>query len=83
MSFRLILKNWEVVVTIMKGVAPGQTEAAWFSGSGMGCAARGPPGYGARALSYADCLCWEIGAETPTRRFLGAGVRLSMAGVHR
>lgn len=80
MSFSVMLKHQELVVTITKGVAPGQTETAWFQGSGLGCAARDPPGYGACALACADCLCWKIGAQISTRRLLVAGVRLSVAG---
>lgn len=65
MPFSVMLKHQELVVTITKGVAPGQTETAWFQGSGLGCPARDPPGYGASALACADCLCWKIGAQAP------------------
>lgn len=79
MSFSLILRNQELVVTIMKGgVAPGQTEAAWFPGSGLGCGT-GPP------WVWCPCfvLCWKIGAQIPTRCLLIAGIGLGMAEVQR
>lgn len=71
-----MLKHQALVVRIPKGVAPGPTAAAWFQGSRVGCVAGDPPGCGA----CADCLCWEVGAQIPTRRLLVAGVRLSVAG---